>query len=192
LFSRLNYGSLALRAVALLALLVGADRIFVQPTRTFTSGLPTVWSPAPSPDITTVPTGQFALAGLSPAGTSTSLTALSGPICARASNQRVSDNLHMSGHHDWPDKATIRQSGLFPDGRTDGRQRHLRFQGNSARAISAPRAFARGAFYRKRADRRDGPPSFCASLRIRAHTAQSAYLRRPGELIITWVHASRE
>ena len=29
----------------------------VRPTRTFTSGIPTVWSPAPSPDITTVPTG---------------------------------------------------------------------------------------------------------------------------------------
>ena len=56
---------------------VGADQICIQPTRTFTSGLPTVWSPAPSPDITTVPTGQFALAGLSPARPSTSFTALS-------------------------------------------------------------------------------------------------------------------
>jgi len=36
---------------------VGADQICIQPSRTFTSGLPTVWSPAPSPDITTVPTG---------------------------------------------------------------------------------------------------------------------------------------
>src|SRR5262249_37668852 len=36
---------------------VGADQTCVQPSRTFTSGLPTVWSPAPSPDIATVPTG---------------------------------------------------------------------------------------------------------------------------------------
>jgi hypothetical protein len=45
---------------------VGADQICIQPTRTFTSGLATVWSPAPPPDITTVPTGKLALAGLSP------------------------------------------------------------------------------------------------------------------------------
>src|SRR5215472_4174622 len=50
---------------------VGADRTCVQPSRAFTSGLPTVWSPAPSPDMATVPTGQFALAGLSPARSST-------------------------------------------------------------------------------------------------------------------------
>ena len=78
MFSRLTYGSLALRPVALLALLVGADRILIQPTRTFTSGLPTVWSPAPSPDITTVPTGQLALAGLPPARSSIRFTALYG------------------------------------------------------------------------------------------------------------------
>ena len=76
--SRLYYGSLALRPAALLALLFGADQICIQPTRTFTSGLPTVWSPAPSPDITTVPTGKLALAGLSPARTSNSFTALTG------------------------------------------------------------------------------------------------------------------
>ena len=56
---------------------VGADQTCIRPSRAFTSGLPTVWSPAPSPDITTVPTGQFALAGLSPARSSTSFTALS-------------------------------------------------------------------------------------------------------------------
>jgi hypothetical protein len=78
LFSRLYYGSLALRPAALLALLVGADRTLIQPTRTFTSGLPTVWSPAPSPDITSVPTGKLALAGLAPARSSTSFTAPSG------------------------------------------------------------------------------------------------------------------
>src|ERR1700680_4315520 len=75
-FSRLYYGSLALRPAALLALLVGADRIHTRPTRTFTSGLPMVWSPAPSPDITTAPTGKLALAGLPPARSSTSFTAL--------------------------------------------------------------------------------------------------------------------
>ena len=57
---------------------VGADQICTQPTRAFTSGLPTVWSPAPPPDITTMPTGKHALTGLSPARSSTSLTALSG------------------------------------------------------------------------------------------------------------------
>ena len=55
---------------------VGADQIFIQPTRTFTSGLSMVWSPSPPPDITTVPTGKLALAGLSPTRTSTSFTAL--------------------------------------------------------------------------------------------------------------------
>ena len=35
-----------------------------------------VWSPIPSPDITTAPTGKLALAGLSPARSSTSFTAL--------------------------------------------------------------------------------------------------------------------
>src|ERR1700733_14187893 len=74
-FSSLDYGSLALRPVALLALL--SERIgFLQPSRTFTSGLSTVWSPAPPPDITTVPTGQSARAGLPPARSSTSFTAL--------------------------------------------------------------------------------------------------------------------
>jgi hypothetical protein len=52
MFSRLDYGSLALRPAAWFALLVGADRISIQPSRTFTFGLPTVWSPAPSPNIT--------------------------------------------------------------------------------------------------------------------------------------------
>ena len=74
-FSRLNYGSLALRPAALLALLSELTRFASSQRGPFTSGLPTVWSPAPSPDITTVPTGQFALAGLSPARPSTSFTA---------------------------------------------------------------------------------------------------------------------
>jgi hypothetical protein len=75
-FSRLNYGSLALRPAALLALLSELTRFRIQPSRTFTSGLPTVWSPAPSPDITTVPTGKLALTGLAPARPSISFTAL--------------------------------------------------------------------------------------------------------------------
>src|SRR5215471_9582031 len=64
--------------------LLGADQICIQPSRAFTSGLPTVWSPALSLDITTVPTGQFAPAGLTPARTSTSFTALPRrtPVCA--------------------------------------------------------------------------------------------------------------
>jgi len=64
--SGLTYGSLSLQPVDLLAPLVGADQAFTQPTGTFTSGLSTVWSPAPPPDITTETTGQFSLAGLSP------------------------------------------------------------------------------------------------------------------------------
>ena len=46
---------------------VGADQTCIQPTRTFTSGLPTAWLPAPSPDMSTVPTGKLALAGFAPA-----------------------------------------------------------------------------------------------------------------------------
>jgi len=64
--SRLDYGSLSLRpadSLALLSELTGSP----QPTRTFTSGLPTDWSPAPPPDMTTVATGQVPLTGLSPA-----------------------------------------------------------------------------------------------------------------------------
>jgi hypothetical protein len=57
---------------------VGADQVFTQPTRTFTSGLPTDWSPAPPPDITAGATGQVPLAGLSPAGTPTSFAAARG------------------------------------------------------------------------------------------------------------------
>ena len=64
--SGLTYGSLSLQPVDLLAPLVGADRASTQPTGTFTSGLSTVWSPAPPPDITTETTGQFSLAGLRP------------------------------------------------------------------------------------------------------------------------------
>jgi len=60
---------------------VGADRGFPQPTRTFTSGLSTDWSPAPPPDITTGATGQVPLAGLSPARTPTSFAAARRYLC---------------------------------------------------------------------------------------------------------------
>ena len=80
--SGLTYGSLSLQPVDLLAPLVGADQASTQPTGTCTSGLSTVWSPAPPPDITTETTGQFSLAGL-PARTPTSIaaTASSNPAC---------------------------------------------------------------------------------------------------------------
>src|SRR6516165_7776485 len=42
---------------------------------TFTSGLSTVRSPSPLPDMTTVATGQFPPAGLSPTGSTTSVAA---------------------------------------------------------------------------------------------------------------------
>ena len=54
---------------------VGADQVLTQPTRTFTSGLPTDWSPAPPPDMTTGGTGQAPLMGLSPTRTPTSIAA---------------------------------------------------------------------------------------------------------------------
>jgi hypothetical protein len=59
-------GSPLLRPAGLLASL----------TETFTSGLSTVRSPSLSPDMTTVATGQFPPAGLSPAGSAASVAAL--------------------------------------------------------------------------------------------------------------------
>jgi hypothetical protein len=67
-FSELDYGSLALRPVELLAPL--SDRTGLcssQPTRAFTSRLPAARSPSPLPDITTVATEQSPPAGLTPA-----------------------------------------------------------------------------------------------------------------------------
>ena len=61
---------------------VGADQVFTQPTRTFTSGLPADWSPALPPDITTGATGQVPLVGLSPTGTSTSIAAAGPQVCS--------------------------------------------------------------------------------------------------------------
>ena len=72
--SRLDYGSLSLRPADLLALLSELTES-PQSTRTFTSGLPTDWSPAPPPDMTTVATGQVPLTGLSPARVPTSIAA---------------------------------------------------------------------------------------------------------------------
>ena len=54
---------------------VGSDRIRIPPTRIFTAGLSTVWSPAPPPAIATVATGQFPPAGLAPARMAASIAA---------------------------------------------------------------------------------------------------------------------
>jgi hypothetical protein len=69
---------------------VGADQAFTQPTRTFTSGLPTDWSPAPPPDITTGATGQVPLTGLSPARTPTSFAAALRGWCQSLASGRES------------------------------------------------------------------------------------------------------
>ena len=61
---------------------VGADQVLTQPTRTFTSGLPTDWSPAPPPDMTTGGTGQAPLMGLSPTRTPTSIAATGLLVCS--------------------------------------------------------------------------------------------------------------
>jgi hypothetical protein len=74
--SGLDYGSLSFTTCRFARPPVGADQVFTQPTGTFTSGLPTVWSPSPPPDITTAVTGQVPLAGLSPARTPTSIAAI--------------------------------------------------------------------------------------------------------------------
>jgi hypothetical protein len=60
----------SLQPVELLASLGGSDRVLPQPTKAFTPGLPTGRSPFPPPGMTTVATGQFPPAGLSPTGLS--------------------------------------------------------------------------------------------------------------------------
>jgi hypothetical protein len=55
--SELHYGSLSLRPADLFTLLSDRTGLFTQPTRTFTAGLSTDWSPAPPPAIATVATG---------------------------------------------------------------------------------------------------------------------------------------
>jgi hypothetical protein len=94
--------------------LFGADQICIQPSKTFTSGLSTVWSPAPSPDITTVPTGKLALAGLSPARSSTSFTALTGSnLCTRSKSHNL-ERLDRKRANDWPVMPVIRElSGMY-------------------------------------------------------------------------------
>jgi hypothetical protein len=47
-----------------------------RPTEAFTPGLPSGWSPSPTPGITTVVTGQSPPTGLTPVGTSASIAAL--------------------------------------------------------------------------------------------------------------------
>jgi hypothetical protein len=57
---------------------------------TSTSGLSTAWSPSPLPDITTVATGQFSPAGLTPAGPTTSVAAQLPPPHSITSSARAS------------------------------------------------------------------------------------------------------
>jgi hypothetical protein len=57
-------------------LLGGSPSSFAKPTETFTPGLPASRSPFSPPGMTTVATGQFPPAGLSPARTSASIAAL--------------------------------------------------------------------------------------------------------------------
>src|SRR5438046_8154698 len=73
--SGLTYGSLSPQPVDLLAPLVGADRASTQPTGTFTSGLSTVWSPAPPPDITYRDNWAIFSGGSFPARNPTSIAA---------------------------------------------------------------------------------------------------------------------
>jgi hypothetical protein len=55
--SKLPYGSLSLTTCCFVHPPDGSDRICTQPARISTTGLSTVWSPAPSPVIATVATG---------------------------------------------------------------------------------------------------------------------------------------
>src|SRR5215468_6956204 len=89
---------------------VGADQAFTQPTRTYTSGLPTDWSPSPPPDITTGATGQFPLAGLSPARTPTSFAAplRSELCCLGPSSLNRPHAPHSPAHLDFTDTAYTR------------------------------------------------------------------------------------
>ena len=55
--SKLHYGSLALQPADLFTLLTDRTTLAHSHARIFTTGLPTVWSPTPSPVIATVATG---------------------------------------------------------------------------------------------------------------------------------------
>jgi hypothetical protein len=111
--SGLTYGSLSLQPVDLLAPLVGADQASTQPTGTCTSGLSTVWSPAPPPDITTETTGQFSLAGLSPLERQlASLQPLIEPD-RRISRIRLSEKTHTElGRHVTPSATSEHNRGV--------------------------------------------------------------------------------
>ena len=74
-FSELHYGSLALRPADLFTLLTDLTGLPSSHRGFFTTGLSTVWSPAPSPVIATVATGQFPPAGLTPARMAASFAA---------------------------------------------------------------------------------------------------------------------
>ena len=73
-FSRLSWFT-PLRPADWLASLDGSDQARARPPETCTLGLPTGRSPFPPPSMTTVATGQAPPAGLTPAGTSTSIAA---------------------------------------------------------------------------------------------------------------------
>src|SRR5262249_62309545 len=91
---------------------VGADRVFTQPTRIFTSGLPADWSPSPPPDITTGATGQVPLAGLSPARTPTSFAAplRSGLCCPSPSSLNRPHPPQLRAHLDFAAVRLIRDA----------------------------------------------------------------------------------
>src|SRR5215475_13476466 len=69
-------GSQLLRPARLLAPLDGSDWDTSQPPGTFTSRLPSGWSPFPPLDMTTTSTGPSMSAGLAPAGMAASFAAL--------------------------------------------------------------------------------------------------------------------
>ena len=73
--SELHYGSLALQPADLFTLLTDRTGLTPSPRGFFTTGLSTVWSPAPSPVIATVATGQFPPTGLSPVRMAASIAA---------------------------------------------------------------------------------------------------------------------
>jgi hypothetical protein len=87
-FSGLHWFA-SLRPTELLASLADPTGL-PQPTETFTSGLSTGRSPFPPPDITTVATGQFPPAGLTPARTSASIAATAHPELVEGSCKRFS------------------------------------------------------------------------------------------------------
>ena len=73
--SGLTYGSLIATTCRVARPPDGADRVLRPADGDFYIRASGGWSPAPPPDITTVATGQFPLAGLPPARTPTSLAA---------------------------------------------------------------------------------------------------------------------